>query len=408
MTSNPRHVVGTSVACAFVALAIACKPAGEESSSEVKTDLRDNDAVSTAFEAYQSSNRHCSPSGGGKRVLITGFGLFGDAFNISGGVTMSMAKPSFWPASFDPQTSEPKNPEQYFRHGETQTRNGGATVQRTLEIDNESFDVCFLYLDVKWDLAAAIIAEEARRFRPSLIVMSGMNGKVPRQAYWESGAINNATQVAGFNPGGARQASNIPTENDAKVLPSLPLDATVNFSWNPARLAQANSELIASINRDIGFGSRRAAIREGNNYICNNVSLAVTSVLSGRDISLAGGKIKQEGINAKAKVGFLHYPFKSSQTGTADDGTQIFGWAKVLANTIKVSIGSGSMYAGENSLDAAVSDGNGKATKSKATATPDVRQSCSKCESGKKYCGQYDFANENWVEGRWQECKTTQ
>ena len=79
-------------------------------------------------------------------------------------------------------------------------------------------------------------------------------------------------------------------------------------------------------------------IREDNDYICNNVSLAVSEAMRGRSVRLAGGQIVIPGIAYGAKVGFLHYPSLASEPTYASSGREIYGWATVLAQTIKLGI----------------------------------------------------------------------
>jgi len=78
-----------------------------------------------------------------------------------------------------------------------------------------------------------------------------------------------------------------------------------------------------------------APIRRENDYICNNVSFAVVSGLTGTPVALAGGAINLAPQNTGTQVGFLHYPYAASAPGRADDAEQVFGWAKVLATVFR-------------------------------------------------------------------------
>ena len=303
-----------------------------------KTDLVDNAAVAATYRSYVETNDHCEAREGRKRALITGFGLFGSPHNISGIVAMSMVKPGFFPAQVELNEPPQVAVDQVWGHKEAVTRNGGSVSQRTLTIDGEAYDICALYLDVQWDLAAAIILYEATLFKPDLVIMSGMNGGEARTTLFESGAINKAKQNAGFGPTGAQTPNNLPVDHNTPVLPYMPVGQTVALTWDAFALVNANRSLIESIsplhNYTVDVGYARAS----NNYICNNVSLAVSEALRGRSISLAGGQIIIDGQDFGAKVGFLHYPFLASKPQNADSGQQIYGWTLVLANTIKHGI----------------------------------------------------------------------
>jgi len=321
--------------------ALACKGGGDGDPNGLKTDLADNETVKATFESYKNNSVHCAFVEGRKRAIISGFALFGEPFNISGIAAMSMAKDNFWPASAKLDGAAPEdNLANFARHSELATTNGGYVKQRTLAIDGTSYEVCFLYLDVKWDLAAAIILHEASLFRPDLVVMSGMNGGEATKTFWESGALNNATNYAGFDQTGEQNANNVPVDQQARILEDLPFNNKLNLTWNASGLSQANAALIAAIRTDGPYGTTVGQARTSNNYICNNVSFAVTAGLTGRTVKLAGELITIEGANYGTKTGFLHYPYRASATGAADNGSHLYGWNKVLANTIKFSLGN--------------------------------------------------------------------
>ena len=316
----------------------SCQPAGEDR-SDFLTDLKDNELVAEAFSNYKSQNSHCSQGSAGRRVMIAGFGQFSgpNSSNISGVVAMSMARQEFWPSQAQKFKELNGDPNSFFRHEDLTTSNGGYAVQRQLNIAGKSFDVCFLYLDVVWDLSASIILHEASLHKPELIIMSGMNGGQRVETFWEGSAINNAVVgVTGFDNQGNNIIDNVAVSDraGAKVLPSLAYNAVVPLTWDATFLADVNRELIQEINPK--YGSRAASARTENTYICNNVSIAVASALAGNDLQLAGGSIafSKESFDFKAQVGFLHYPSDSSVAGTVDRGKDILGWSKVVANTM--------------------------------------------------------------------------
>lgn len=371
------------IALLTLAVLTGCKPSG--TGSGVKTDLVDNADVGATFEQWKTGSMHCSFKDGAKRAIATGFSLFGAKYNISGIVAMSLAKPDFWlqDSKIDGAATA-EQADKFFRHDEITTVAGGYVTQRTLKIDGQEFEVCFLYLDVQWDLAAAIILHEAATFRPDLIVMSGMNGSQPQQTFFESGAVNNAQTLSGYEANGKPDGQNIPKDGEDyynKVLPGLPLGKEVKMTWDAEKLALVNTDLIAAINPTAGYTSVAAPIRVDNAYICNNVSISVTTAMTGTEVKLAGGNIVIKGMDFGTQVGFLHYPSKASKAGTADNGQQVYGWVRVLANTIKTAIGtetpesipSGTPIAGEPGETDAEGAGNPDGAIADTPETPEAQ-----------------------------------
>ena len=319
----------------------ACRHQRSSDESTPMTDLVDNREVAAAFAAFKEATAHCPVPDRVRentgRVIVTGFGLFGSQFNISGIVAMSMSNPDFWPSEVNLRTSRARN-SAVFRHGDVQTKHGVYLLTRDLTIDDHDYQVCFLLLDVKWDLAAAIILHEAGIFKPDLVIMGGMNGREPTAAYFETGAVNEATLSTGFTAEGHRLPTNVPAGGDLRVLQSLPADHLAKMTWDAELLAQRTEATVAAISRNVTFSTRAAPIRRDNDYICNNVSFAVTSGLTGQAVALAGGAIRIPAQNTGAKVGFLHYPYQASVEGRADHAEEVFGWTKLLASIIRITL----------------------------------------------------------------------
>ena len=127
--------------------------------TELKTDLgqQGNSLVSEFYHSYKNQHaEHCPlPRGDKPRLLITGFGPFrGRAENLSGDLILN------WNSS-DPSAN----------HWGVNAFTG------TWEAPEGEVDVCFLYLSVIWDLAAAIVHEEALNFKPDLILSMGEGRK---------------------------------------------------------------------------------------------------------------------------------------------------------------------------------------------------------------------------------------
>lgn len=318
---------------------LACRAQDPSAASHLKTHLVDSAKLFETFESYQEKSEHCRRVEGRSRVMITGFGLFGDSFNISGLSTMSMANPNFWPEAVDlskPEEPDPDALRNFARHDELDTSHGGLIEQRTLTIDGRDYEVCFLYLDVRWDLAASIILHESRVFAPDLVIMSGMNGSEKTRTIWESGAINLVGRASGYDAEGIIDADNRPVDSGSKIVENDPLAHKLVMSWKAEELAQSTLPLIAKV--DPSYRSGVGQARSSNDYICNNVSYAVMSGLSGKTVKLASELIVFEAESHHALVGFLHYPSDASRAGTADHGLSIFRWNQVLAQTIKTSL----------------------------------------------------------------------
>lgn len=340
MTFNRSHI---TILCLFLPTIVAmlatssCKPRTLGSGSKVKTDLIDNETVRRTFEAYKKSSKHCTPGTTESRAIVTGFGLFGHGDNISGVNALNMSREAFWPEKI--KLSEWKNlipNTSVHLSDELKTENGVWVKQRTLEINRRKVEVCFLYLDVQWDLAASIILFESSLFKPDVVIMGGMNGVEPTVTYWETQAINSARAYEGFTSDGQKDLGNIPRKVESKILENHPFENIVNLTWNGSMLASATSPIIKAISSEYDSRSRPMELR--NNYICNNVSYAVSVGLSGQDVALAGELIRIQASSKTAKVGFLHYPKNASEEDRIDNTEQIFGWNSVIAQAIDSSL----------------------------------------------------------------------
>ena len=86
---------------------VSCGRGERQPYSEVKTNLgaAGNQEVLERYQAYLAKGRGCRAEGNGKRVILSGFGLFrGVSYNISGAVVASMADAAFWPAEWSVQS----------------------------------------------------------------------------------------------------------------------------------------------------------------------------------------------------------------------------------------------------------------------------------------------------------------
>ena len=311
----------------------SCKSPGDTASLPA-TDLSPagNTRVATTFAAYQKKEGGCHARGEGRRVMVTGFGLFaGVSYNISGAVVSSFADAAFTPEKIDP-TQVPGV------HGTpasgilSDDEHGGRVINRAMEIGGAPVDICFLTLDTLWDLAAAIIVYEADRFKPDMILMTGRGGY---GADFEGGAYNYAAPEPGFNSDGsvAREVTPVvAAQARARVSPIIPgAEWKLAMSWDGPRLYGRVAPMI----RALGFTPElHTDARDDNTYICNNVSFVVIAAARHEPIILAGGEIRMTtGWGAGAKVGFFHFP-----TGATAQADAVASWIQVLAAMIDAEI----------------------------------------------------------------------
>jgi hypothetical protein len=302
-----------------------------------QTDLGDdgNAYVARTFEAYRAAHPGgaCRAAGPGKRVLVTGYGPFmGSDYNISGTVVRSMADPAFWPERVE--TGKPGRPlrPDAASVALTAADHGAAAYSRTVFIDGERFEACFLVLDVVWDLAAAIIVHEESGFKPQTVVMTG---RWSATLSVEGGALNRAVASPGFDSDG-NSLGDANTPRSPWVLPDDPVDAEIPMTWNSRALAQASAADALAFGYE-AVGQPKA--RPDNDYLCNNVSYVALHAARRRPVSLAGGRVVLAPPEfARAPVtGFLHFPAVDLQHDLAGYGQGVYNWGRVLARTVRLA-----------------------------------------------------------------------
>jgi hypothetical protein len=272
-----------------------------------------NEAVAARFARYVAKPRSAPPPAAGRRVLVSGFGLFkGVSFNISGLVASALASPDLAAAD-----------------GTVREDDHGAWVrERRLDVHGVDTELCLVTLDVLWDLAAAILVHEMRRWQPELVVMLGRGHG---QAIFETGALNAARAMAGFAADGASVETNRPLT--PQLTPGDP-GASLAMTWNAGAAHAAVSGRIAAL----GFETVVAAgARPANDYICNNVSYAALCAASPtplRPLPLAGGRIELQpgSVVSQPRIGFLHLP-----AGAGGDAASVRQWAEVVLGVIAVA-----------------------------------------------------------------------
>ncbi|MCX6106300.1 MAG: hypothetical protein NTY08_10775 [Proteobacteria bacterium] len=308
--------------------------------TKLKTDLGSvgNQLVADTFERYRGKAEHCRASSDAPRVLVTGFGLFsGVEYNISGAVVSSFADPNFTASDIDPTGRTV--PLADAASGRLEFGDfGGRAKNRTIRISGQQYELCLLTLDVLWDLAAAIVIDEAHAFRPDLIIMTG-RGRKTQQAVWEGYARNQARAVSGYlSSGASAEGSNLPVDSGIPVLPSIATGLELRMSWDNTLLKSSTEQIISDINPDF-TAVAPATWSPGNDYVCNNISFVALAAREHRQISLSGGtlsfSLRQSDLAPATKIGFLHLPSASD-----NNPAQVMGWIKVLAKAIHATLAS--------------------------------------------------------------------
>ncbi len=298
-------------------VSLVCFAAQAEDVLDTNLGELGNQWVSQTFRQYKAKAKGCLPSGGSeRRILLQGFGPFqGVSRNLSGAVVASLSGLSDLP----------------------QTAHGGWATTRKLVVEGETIEFCFVYVDVVWDLAGAILLTEIERFNPQVVMMSGIGNAT---AIVEAGAQNSATSLSGFDAeGNPLRDTNTPwckdkpcglsahtfvLDPDAKgVTPKVP------HSWDNQKVADALLDSVRRFAPDITIETPKEA-RGGNDYLCNNVSYVVQSAINGAEIHLAGGRISFPAKASKQVAGFFHYPYDSNPSEA-----WVKSWAAALLHALR-------------------------------------------------------------------------
>jgi pyrrolidone-carboxylate peptidase len=310
-----------------------------------ETDLGENgnQFVADTFTQYQRlhPNGICSTAGIGKKIILTGFGLFaGASYNISGSVVASLANlPSVtkWRPS----------------HNLLKTEDfGGVGSTHSYYVNGIKYEVCYLVLDVIWDLASSILIYEAQKFQPDLIFMTGRGDSY---ASFEQGASNKASKSAGYDSNGNKldgtvtdrigtnslnnppgMPANIPQA--PYVLPDQPVNMTMQMNWDSMALAELTKFDI----KKLGYKVKGAQVADPlNDYLCNNISYVALNAANNQQTILAGGKIifLADLFIKKPTVGFFHFPTVDKEHQKLEEyGSEINSWGKILGAVIGAAL----------------------------------------------------------------------
>ncbi len=267
--------------------------------SQLDTDLGPigNQQLKDRFDAYVARGVNCEAHGNGKRVILTGFGLFsGVSFNISGVIVDTMADA---PAA---ETGLLRD-----------DHHGGKVVNKQELVNGQLIEFCFLTLDVQWDLAAAIIVREMQNFQPDLVIMTGRGDET--SVIFEAGARNEALKVSGYNSDGSRARHNTPIQ--PPILPPTleGVEDIIAMTWNNRQMLEATHHKIAAL----GFRAvTTPSARISNNYICNNISFVALHAAKGIPIQLGAGILElQMTPESIPQIGFMHLPARATRNPAA-------------------------------------------------------------------------------------------
>lgn len=380
----------TAAALAFALLA------GAAGAAQQRTDLgrEGNERVARTFFEYARRNAGgaCRPSGGGRRVLITGFGPFlegeddeadpvegpgsglsaavldklegrvapqpsGAAAsggpssgkppagpppaaaagpqtesieNLAGTIARSMADERFWPASV-PSLAQARPGRGRPTLGRLRSSDrGGRAFSRSLEIEGRRYDACFLILDVTWDLAAAILVHEVSAFKPELVMMLGRGGKA---AHVETVAANRASRTAGHAASGDTLGDRNRPESDW-ILPDYPVDHRLPMRWSATAVAEAMTPHLEGLSAAPAVGSE-----PGGSYLCNALSFVALHATGNRPTRLAGDHVQLPSpeLPSPPAVGFVHVPaFPSPESEVFP--AAVFAWSRAVAAGVSAAL----------------------------------------------------------------------
>lgn len=309
--------------------------------SAISTDLgaSGNDRIRSMYQNYHDLRERGSLTGchsGGNpqnRVIIQGFSAFqGIDKNLSGVVASAMANREFWGDSEARVPTEGVNHQVPRGSGESGIH-GASAFQRTIQFGGKTYEICFLVLDVLWDFAPAVVLYESQKFQPHMILMSGV-GNLPGTLRIETGAVNRATPLTGFDPeGNPFPSDEVPLRDE--ILPrSEHPSPTIQMTWKPEKVLSGTKQGLAALKLLTGSSFQVKIINPidaQNDYICNNTSYITLAGLLGKSLPLAGGQLMlSPPRQSKVIAGFLHYPPSLNVHGDL-----VFGFAHVLMNTIE-------------------------------------------------------------------------
>ena len=298
-----------------LALLLACAPDDGAPDDLPVDDAVTVDTSSPAARAQYDANvafalgyrvRCTAPRTGRPRVLVAGFGRFLDnPTNATGRIVSALVPGANYPMTTRPPPNvvDPPGPQTSVGLGTLNLPQTGAV------------DVCAMIVPVYWDLAAILVLKEAEAFGPDMVLMNGIAG-VEQDLWIELGSVNRAMTL--------RDGSDLllpvarAGERFAPIVPSASPDDTLRgllLSWGAVRDgARGEIALRSSVQEggrafgDVVRGARLAGFpRDGNTYLCNNITYAVNYAMSypGRTLTLMQASVAKRGATNRVPVRVL-------------------------------------------------------------------------------------------------------
>lgn len=275
------------------------------------------------------------------RVLLTGFGRFGSVReNATGRMVSALVPDAPYPLTRPPPAGEVDAPAPQVSVG---------ARRMTLPGVSGEVDVCAMVLPVYWDLASILVAREIDAFRPSFVLMNGVDGSKSKLVL-ELGAVNSASGKDGSNRLGPHTA---PGTWSAPLLVSAPAEERARpnlLSWRAVH--RAASAVVADASDVSVSGERLGEILPGVAYggfprgafLCNGITWTTGYLMdhpgarvrlleassgddgSGVDVGLSGDH------RAVPRV-FLHWPERLTREhlGVATDVLEAVMGAQIAA-----------------------------------------------------------------------------
>lgn len=250
------------------------------------------------FKSYLAKKNHCTdPKDGFPKILITGFG----PFKKRGHNTSALVLEKYLGSSLDLS-------DESF---------GGEVTQTTKKINGIDTHLCFLKLEVMWDLSSAIIATETENFQPDLVLMMGEGSE--GTIIIETSAKSTASKLNGYNFQGEREPElNTPKsfsllhkKSKAKTYENMTWDAQGIFNETISMMQGSPENFILKL---------APRHRKKNIYICNAVSFTTLHALNNKPLYLFDDKLViKSTFNKEIKAGFLHLPKLSSYQAESDE-----------------------------------------------------------------------------------------
>ena len=300
--SGPLASLHLSIVASSIACGLGCAVSSQHAEGDEARDVTDDAVVvdtsspqaraqydaDVAFASkYLARCKSPKPALGHPRVLVTGFGRFLENETNATGMMVSKVVPGGrYPLTHAPAPGAVDPPE-------PQT----AVVNATITLPKSgAVDVCAIVLPVYWDVAAILTIKEIDAFAPSFVLMNGIAGT--EQPLWlELGAVNRAMSLE--DGSGALVAVAKPGASVAPLVPSATsTEQKIGLMLSWTAVETAAQQAIAAHGADPEGGRAFSSIvlgaelggfpREGNTYLCNNLSYVVDYAMGhpGRTLTL--------------------------------------------------------------------------------------------------------------------------